>query len=78
MIKAAIIFFCLTLIFFRCKDRTATDKAIGPEITIIKDITTFKGLHGTWIRQNKYGCTFIEIKDTASILYYQFIDHKAE
>lgn len=80
MTKLAIIFLYLTVIILcGCNNQAIENKKTTAEIaSTIQDNVRFKSLHGTWIRQNKYSCTFIEIKDTSNILYYQFINTHSE
>ncbi len=78
MTKHAIAFFCLTIINCGCNNQATENKTIAQKTAIVQDTTLFKDLYGTWLRQNKQGCTFIEIKDTSNVLYYQFIDRKAD
>ena len=67
----------LATIFCACNNQTFNSKSNTAKKTSGSD-TKYKGLHGTWVRHNREGFTLIEIKDTADILYYQFIDRKAD
>ena len=78
MTKHAIAFFCLTILACSCNNQPTENKTIGKNKSIEQDTTVFKGLHGTWFRQNKYGFTLIEIKDTSNVLYYQVSDRQAD
>ena len=67
----------LTSIFFGCNQTTNDRDETSKKVQQI-DTTKYTRLQGTWIRHNKEGFTFIEIKDTSNILYYQFADRKAD
>lgn len=60
-----------SIFFYACDNQDATNKtdSYAPQ---------YQGLQGTWVRHNKEGFTLIEIKDTSHVLYYQFMDRKAE
>ena len=77
MTKPALALLCLTIIIYSCNNQTTENKTTVEKTSIAQDTTIFKGLHGTWIRQNKQDFTLIEIKDMTNVLYYQFIDRKA-
>lgn len=78
MTKLAIAYFCLTILACSCNNQPTENKTISKNKSIEQDTTIFKGLHGTWVRQNKYGFTLIEIKDTSNVLYYQVSDRQAD
>lgn len=78
MTKLAIAYFCLTILAFSCNNQPTENKTFSKNKSIEQNTTSFKGLHGTWFRQNKYGFTLIEIKDTSNILYYQVFDRQAD
>ncbi|MBX7154299.1 MAG: hypothetical protein K1X91_05015 [Bacteriodetes bacterium] len=78
MTKHFIAFFCLTILACSCNNQPTKNKVISKNKPIGQDTTIFKGLHGTWFRQNKYGFTLIEIKDTSNVLYYQVSDRQAD
>ena len=78
MIKLAVAFFCLTILACSCNNQPTENIVISKNKSIEQDTTIFKGLHGTWSRQNKYGFTLIEIKDTSNVLYYQVSDRQAD
>lgn len=68
----------MLIILCGCNNQATKDKETTEnKVSSTQDIIRFKGLHGTWIRQTKYSCTFIEIEDTSHILYYQFIDRNS-
>ncbi|MFT3823658.1 MAG: hypothetical protein QM731_07045 [Chitinophagaceae bacterium] len=77
MAKLLSIVLILTTTFYSCSDPMATD---SNQVTSIPKtyITKYKGLHGTWVRQNKAGFTLIEIKDTLHVLYYQFLNREKD
>ena len=78
MTKLTIAYFFLTILACSCNNQPTENKTISKNKSIEQDTTIFKGLHGTWVRQNKYGFTLIEIKDTSNVLYYQVSDRQAD
>jgi hypothetical protein len=66
----------LTTIFCSC-NQTSNNKGDTSKKVQTVDTSKYEGLQGTWARHNKEGFTLIEIKDTANVLYNQFIDRKA-
>lgn len=66
---------CLTIFCCSCNYHAvnSSNKSTNPQ-TI--DTTGYKGLNGTWIKHEKLGFTLIEIKDTANVLFYEFMDRE--
>jgi hypothetical protein len=78
MTKLLFILPILTTILCCCSNQVSLDENKLTSTKRKLDTTEYKGLHGTWIRHDKTGFTLIEIKDTANIVYYQFLDRQAD
>lgn len=78
MTKLLLILTISTVVFFSCGSQSSQEKKKVALAAQKVDTTEYKGLHGTWVRHNKAGFTLIEIKDTANILYYQFLDRETD
>jgi hypothetical protein len=78
MTKLLFLIFIFTTVFCSCRNQTTTDKAKVTTAVQKGDTTKYKGLQGTWVRNNKAGFTLIEIKDTSNVSYYQFLDRQLD
>ncbi len=78
MTKLPFIFLISTTVCCSCSNQTATNKNKETSPIHKGNTTKYNGLRGTWVRYNNAGFTRIEIRDTSNVLYYQFLDRKAD
>ena len=78
MTKLLSIISLFSIFFYACDNQPTSNKTDSFKKAQPVDTPRYQGLQGTWVRHNKEGFTLIEIKDTSHVLYYQFMDRKAE